>query len=442
MTAYPPIGQPRLLDRTREIGGVVFWVLCLFWLVAASIGLAVHVTDQRRLVYDFSQEWTSARDFWAGRPVYGSFPDSLEFHLGRRVETPIRFNAHPPASVLLALPLAPLEQFQAYLAWTAISIGCLATSLWLMLRAPGIQLSATETLGFATLAVAGNAVSHHLIQGQVNLLLLLLVTGAWSADRRGFSAAGGVLVGIAAALKLFPAFLVLYYLTFGKWRGLGGVLLGFAAFNLLALAVLGLEPFVDYTRTVLPATQEFRDWWGNASLWGFWSKLLDGSSGQVVPIAYHPRLAWCLGLLSCLLAVVCTIRRTFPLRNSPLADLPWAAFLVTMLLVSPITWEHYFVLLFLPGLIVWKASRHRPARACFVLAVLGLLVTVNGSWIVVAVLPDDVRPAQTPAGPVWVLTVLSYQFYALLGLAVATFRQLADPVANSPGEVPKGSSAA
>ncbi|WP_156112223.1 glycosyltransferase 87 family protein, partial [Prescottella defluvii] len=55
-----------------------------------------------------------------------------------------------------------------------------------------------------------------LFYGQINLVLMALVL--WDVSRADGSRIKGVGVGIAAGIKLTPAYFVLYYLVLRKWR--------------------------------------------------------------------------------------------------------------------------------------------------------------------------------------------------------------------------------
>src|SRR6266849_5031358 len=87
---------------------------------------------------DFFQEWASARNFLEGLPVYTSQEVTLERYIGikRKPEDPrfIEYNAHPPTTVLLALPLAKLEFAHAFLIWNLVSLLALGLGSWLIVR--------------------------------------------------------------------------------------------------------------------------------------------------------------------------------------------------------------------------------------------------------------------------------------------------------------------
>jgi alpha-1,2-mannosyltransferase len=262
------------------------------------------------------------------------------------------------------------------------------------------------------------------MQGQLNLLLLVLLSGAWVADRKGWTCLSGVLIGLAAALKIYPAALILYPLALRKWRGVLAAACSFLAAILLALAVLGSDAFLDYFSTVLPEVSRFRDNWGNASILGFWSKLFDGNYGHVVPVWYAPQLARGLTLVCNLAIVGATLRTAARAKSLRDRDLAFALCMVAMLLVSPVTWDHYFVLAVVPLAILWKACASQRLAAGLVAAIAVLLLTVNAKWLWWATMPANLRPGVQPAGPMYVLTVLSCQFYVLVAFYLLGWSRL------------------
>jgi hypothetical protein len=387
-------------------------VLLLFWSVCVTIILA----DSGGRIFDFAQEWTSARNALQGQPVYLPMEQSVKRDFGDAAEARFAYNAHPPASVLLALPFALLDYQTAYLSWNLLSVGCLLASLWMVARHAALRRS--EALFLGTLLVVSNAFLHQTVQGQWNLVLMLLIVSAWVSERSGREGLSGSLLGLAAAIKIFPGFLALYYLARKEWRGLFAVVTSFLVANLLAAWAFGVGAFSDYVRDVLPELARFRDAWPNASLLGFWSRLFDGQYGRVVPVVRSGLLTQSL-TLACGAAVVgITARRVARARGRTQKDLGWAFCCVTMLLVSPITWDHYFLLLVLPFVLAWKsAGRSWGARVACSLLAFGLL-TLNPRWIWQLVLGGGHGPRADLdiATPLQSLTVIALQFYLLLGL--------------------------
>ncbi len=190
-------------------------------------------------------------------------------------------------------------------------------------------------------------------------MLLLLITLSWRLQRNGHEALGGAVLGVATALKLFPGFLFVFYLARRSWKALfagGAVLVGL---HLLAWFVLGGQAFDDYAHVVLPAVTGFRGAWTNASMPGFWAKLLNSPNPGVVSLWQAPVLAAVATALSFMALVAVAGWKSWRAKTTEQRDRAFAVCVVAMLLASPITWHHYFVMLTLPLLILW---RDMPAR--------------------------------------------------------------------------------
>jgi hypothetical protein len=257
------------------------------------------------------------------------------------------------------------------------------------------------------------------LQGQLNLVLLFLVTLCWVADRAGRPLAAGCLIGTATAIKLFPAFLFIYFVARRCWKALLGGALALVALTCLTIGVLGLDAYRDYVVEAIPRASEFRSSWNNASLVGFWTRLFDPVTvvERVEPLVRSPRAALFGVLTSCLLVAVAIVFVTLKAVTRRDRDRAFSLAVTGMLLVSPITWYHSLVLLLLPIATTWERL---PRRALFTS---GFALMIVAFWVVPLPLQhifigrvgmvDGVA-----ATPLHSLTVLSYQFYALLSLFV------------------------
>ena len=83
----------------------------------------------------------------------------------------------------------------------------------------GYRIDRTIVVASALLAAASvffEPVRSTLYFGQINLVLMALVL--WDASRGEQSRLKGIGVGIAAGIKLTPAYFVLYYIALRQWR--------------------------------------------------------------------------------------------------------------------------------------------------------------------------------------------------------------------------------
>src|SRR5208282_1800478 len=99
-------------------------------------------------------------------------------------------------------------------------------------------------------------------------------------------------------------------------------------------------------------------------------------------------------------------------------DLGFASTVTAMLLVSPITWDHYLVLLFLPLAILWvQLPRVGMARLLLWIAAAVCWLFPSFFWyLFMRVDPRTKAWLTRVATPGEAITTLSIQFYALLVL--------------------------
>jgi alpha-1,2-mannosyltransferase len=390
-------------------------LLAIFsWLMIQRLG-----TMPKGTACDFVEEWTSARNFMAGRSVYQPLAETVPLYFGPRAQAHVPVNGHPPVAVLAALPAGLVDFRLAWQAWNVLSLAALAGSVWLLLRPAGLNYPAWTAIPVATLLLASNPLAQQVLEGQLNLFLLALLTGAWAADRADRPVLAGALIGVATAIKLYPGLIVVYFLARGRWSA---VLAAGGAFAVLAAAACGLfggDVFLVYFRDVIPSFAHYRHNLANASLAGLWSKVFVGAEGFSEPLLHAPAAAKWATLASGLAIAGLCGWNAWRARTRPQLDLAFAACIVGALLASPITWGHSFVLLVLPLLVAWRHSAGRPAvRGAWAgLCVLLWLVRCGWIWnlapgfeaLSLAVAPPDLRIA-----PLAALTIIAYLTYALL----------------------------
>ncbi len=312
---------------------------------------------------DFAQEWLSARNYFSGIGIYTNQLETLPLHLGQQYhpsrDIVLEWNAHPPASVLVSLPLAALNYPSALLLWNLLSLAALAASIYLLARELRLRLTAWACLPIATLILLATYMGPlraQLEQGQWNLVLVLLLTGTWSSSRTQRYGLAGVLLGLATALKLFPGLLIVVFMLQRRWRLVVCATVVVLAMNLLTVLVFGLETYQSYLFTVLPHLERFRSFGSGISLKMFWCRLFDPEpSGPVTPLLYAPGLARALVALSSLLLLAGLAWFSWLARSRKDRDGVFALGLVTMVLVSPVAWDHY-ILMLLPAVMIVGAN--------------------------------------------------------------------------------------
>ena len=404
------------------------WVLLFLCTLAVfTPGYLSALRPAEGQVFDFFKEWASVQNRFTGLPVYSDQEIALDKHLNLRLSTPgaffDRYNTHPPSANLIAVPFAWLSYREAQLAWNLTALGMLALSIYWIVQELKIRMTFWTTLALLTLLLATDPLQQTLIQGQPNLLLGLLTIGAWRAGRTGKSVLAGGCIGLATAVKIYPAYLFLYFLVRRDIRALLGGALSLGLITLLTAALFGVDAYRDYLSVVLPSLSDVTNNWGNASLLAFWERLFEQSSDSVQPVVNSPGLltlaVWSSWVALTTLAGIAAWRT----RDTTFDDQAYAITIVAMLLMSPTTWHHYFILLLLPvGLLLTMYPPYSGKRWLVNLLIIALAISPRLVWLLL--IPRQTSSAP-PGGNPWdqggmvaqpwqSLTALSYQCYALL----------------------------
>jgi alpha-1,2-mannosyltransferase len=277
---------------------------------------------------------------------------------------------YPPIAAILMTPVA----FGPYVFWQLVWAGGLVWAQQSVLKRCGAPRG--WKLGLIGIAVllAMEPIRTTLGYGQVNTVLMALVIADLLPDppAQPRRIPQGILIGLAAAIKLTPALFVIFMFLIGKRRPAITALISFAVFTGIGAILLFHETLVFFgglsggdTRTASPLYA------GNQSLLGVFFRLGDTSrTTTLVGLA----VAGVLAVLGCLVAAHWW-------RNDQKV---FAVALVgiTTCLASPLSWTHHYVWILPMAMAVLSLGIPRWARY------------VGGFWViwVCACLPLAVLP--------------------------------------------------
>lgn len=400
----------------RQTSRICLTIVAIAVIVAmAPAWLAIMRPDPIR-PRDFVQDWASARNVLTGRPVYTDQRQTLPDYIGRdtRGGLNVVYNAHPPTSVLVTVPFALLDYATAGWWWNVLSLVLLVVSLALLARGIGWQPTGWAIAPIVALLMLWVPLWLHTLQGQLGLLLLALFTGAWWAGRQGRWVWCGALLGAAATIKLFPILLLGLLMLLGRWRGVVAGMAAAAGLTILTGAALGIRAYIDYATVVVPQLDRWRPDWINSSLTGFFAHLFAPDT-TIEPFWHNPTLAVLVSGLAGLVVIGVVAWAAWQHGRTDF-DGVYTLALTGLLLLSALTWSHYFVVLLIPLVIwarrLWLAGRAAAGRWA-VLGLCWLLMALPQLDLARAVIGGDV------AGPVHAVTVLALNFYGLLGFFAA-----------------------
>ncbi|MDQ2756728.1 MAG: glycosyltransferase 87 family protein, partial [Actinomycetota bacterium] len=277
----------------------------------------------------------------AGLPLYG---DGYPYGLG--VYLPFTY---PPLAALLLGLTSFLPSPVAVAVLSAASLLALGAASYLAghqvrLTRPWAEVPLSVTVVLATLALALQPVRSTLFFGQVNLVLMAMVTADVLLRHPRWPR--GLLIGVAAAVKLTPLAFLLVLLCRRQWRAGATAVVTFVAAQALGALLLPADSRAYWLGGVLTAPGRIgaADTASNLSLRGVLTRAWPDA----------PVLVWlALVAVTGVLAVAATRRRAQ--RGDDLGALLSTA--AGGLLVSPVSWTHHWVWV-VPAL-VWLAARAR-----------------------------------------------------------------------------------
>ncbi len=276
---------------------------------------------------------------------------------------------NPPLAAIVLRPFTMLPPVPSALLWFAVKVALAAASVyWSVRLATGDEFRLSTPAIAALIVLVSRPLLSDLEHGNINILILFLVTAALWAFRHGRDDGAGLAIALATAFKATPALFIPYFAYKRQWRVVAAALAGLVLFLMIVPGlVLGFERNLWLLRS-----------WCGAMVWPY---VLDGqietlqtnqSLAAVLMRLFtdSPAIEWSSGatertnLLSldrsvvvqalkasivAILGVVAWLART------PTADrrdwrlaCEYSLVCIAMLLISERSWKHHFVIMVLP----------------------------------------------------------------------------------------------
>ncbi|PPB49109.1 mannosyltransferase [Arthrobacter pityocampae] len=261
---------------------------------------------------------------------------------------------YPPFAALLFVPLAVLPEAAALGIVTTLTGLCLvgvAVVVVRYLRTSGVLASAGRWAPGAVLAAmlligVSGPWREGLGFGQINALLMVLILADLLRSTRLPS---GVLIGIAAGIKLTPLAFGLVFLARRDWRSLAWLAASFAATVGVGWALAPRESAIFWLDALFDASRVG----ATADLYNVSLNSIVAQSGLAEALQ---RPVWVLASLAVVVVGYRAIRRADD-DGDPVRAI--AANAVVMLAISPISWFHHWVWIALVFPAGWVLARQQ-----------------------------------------------------------------------------------
>jgi alpha-1,2-mannosyltransferase len=372
---------------------------------------------------DFAQDVAAARILDnGGDPYAANFAAVHADVLGIPSTDGYPYLPHPPFVIVLSWPFARVTFGVAALCWFAGSLAC-AFALAVVLsgiacnRANFTLPRSPQALIWFGGLMLWPPVLYSLEKGQFSIAIAMLIALGWVfLSRRGCRGAG-VCIGLAAALKLFPALLGGYLIIRHRRSAIWFAVTAVTA-TLLPLLWIGWRAVPEFIAQTAGNLSYWETWPAvTYSLRGVAARMFIGSQWSRAVI-HAPKAATAIALVSSVvliaIAVYTTVRHS---KTKHGGDLLFAIWSILLLPLNPLAMGHNGVLLALPIVLIGRELATDPSPSLKVLWAIGcVLVSIPRQAIF--------DPASIPVSPVHSLTTVALPLWGTLllfatGVAVA-----------------------
>ena len=354
----------RVSARTKVLIGILLIAVNLFvlWRFARSPINVYGPLSFGGYRLDLDVYWIGSTIWRHGGSLYGQLPNTTG-----GINLPFTY---PPSAAIIFAPLSLIPFPVASLLITLATVISLLVVLVLAVRSLGVKATGADRwllLGaLLPLALLIEPIRQTLGFGQVNVLLMVLVALDCLTTTKRWPR--GVLIGVAAAVKLTPAAFILFFVIRKDWRSAAYTIAGFVVATGIGFVFDTHDSVLYWTKLVFNSGRIGGiDYAGNQSLLAVITRAHVPSSMITV--------VWGLLVVATLVVAAIGMRRAFT-ANQVMLALGLNA--VAELLCSPISWSHHWVWaapLFLGlGVLGWR-TRAWPAIA---LTLSGLLLVYLG----------------------------------------------------------------
>lgn len=282
----------------------------------------------------------------AGRAIIDDIP-----HLFVRCwDTPVCGFVNIPIVALLFTPFSMLTLRHAQWLFVIISVGSLVLSLWLLWSIS--ETAAWRKWLIVLLFMANGPLVYSVKEGNLTHIALLLLIAGVVALENSWERSAGICFALAAIIKLPLLLFAVYFVGVRRWRVVIGYGLALVSVTAMSLWYAGWASHVEWYREVIqPLSGQGLAAFNVQSIEGLLLRFQDGArlyDWKPVPAPIGIRMAGqAAAVLLVGLSCIVSLRKPIGRRRDAMY-LELSMVLCLSLLISPISWTHYYLFLLLP----------------------------------------------------------------------------------------------
>ncbi|MGC9327746.1 MAG: glycosyltransferase family 87 protein [Candidatus Hinthialibacter sp.] len=364
---------------TRKAAGVLLSVIgfCFYCQSAIDIGFLNATRNDFAHLYLAGYLAERTGDFFDARLM-------LSTHRHLQIPTGLNPFVYPPFFALILIPLSQFSYATAWFLFSLLSHAAYFAALAILVKL--IRHEDEPPIFWWGILLALSACFYPLMKtysaGQMNTFMLLVIAGSAYLLAVKRETAAGLLLGLGAAIKITPAFFLLYCCWSKRWRAAAAGAAAILASVIISLSVMGVEVHQGFLSTAKDMGYGSSTWAQyeqtyhvdpfNQAPSAMWSRLLTRTEtaqfGVIEGIAHLPGLAKILSFLTAasivmfLLLVSRRDKQAFSLTEYSL----WS---IGMLLLPSLLWDHYLVQTMLALAVGLRAAMDEKSPSVFWLGV-------------------------------------------------------------------------
>ena len=335
------------------------------WLIVLAGILYLTVQQVRDASMDFLSYYVGASAIQQGKPLY-----TLETHDVVSASIGIRMVGrylYPPTFAILIQPFLVLSPYAASLLWFFVNVSLLLAGVGILLSQSNLR-DYRIRIALLLLPVLFTPVLMTLYLGQVNILIFTLIVLVWLSFVHGRRYTSGVMLALAAWIKIWPIILIAYFVWKREWKVVSGALIGLLLIGVLTFALAGdgqtISFFTDKLPEISRGTEPGMDHL-NQSIPGVFAKLFAPRSNYVHPLIQSPMLAQQGSRVATLLLIGATVllsSRPIVLKYREQFSIEFMLVVIAAMLITGRLFESNLTLL-LPAYFFIAEKLHRERTA-------------------------------------------------------------------------------
>ena len=325
-----------------------------------------YYVESRDLVEDLSQDYFASYNLLNNESIYSNNNiQNILNNMKLKPTYPNFSNYHPPFISILYIPFTFFSYHTSFLMINFLTITFSMLFCYILTKKHKIHFLTLVVLFFFP-----NYYFATVSMGNINWLIFLIIAIIWYIEYYPINQKNllysdtliGFLISLATFIKIFPSILILYFFLQKRKNILISFTISSVLLLILTFSIINTDDIIlYYTKISKEDLIIYAPFFGNISiivisivLFGWQYPLLDFL--ELNPYFNRPELTFPTYIIGCIIILLLNILTSIK-YNKNHNELIFSLWLVSMLLLSPVSWLSLGTILFIPLILIWKYDK-------------------------------------------------------------------------------------